>query len=408
MKPNKNLLITATTYPRHKSDSIPDFVHSFAVYLSRQKWVGEVHVLVPHAENIATAEIIDGVRIHRYRYWLSQKGENITYGGGVGKIKRTPLYALKLVSLMLCQLLAAAKIIRREKIDSVNAHWLVPMGFLATLLKVFMRTPVVVTIHGGDVFSLKSGAMSRFKTWTLRHASAVVVNSSATQKKATKLFSGKKYPIIPMGVDIKNLQPLPKKPRVAGAPLRLLYVGRLAPEKGVRYLLDALQIAQKNDISVTLAIAGTGSEEKALKAQAKNLGISKNVTFLGWVPHAEYPKIFAKNDVFVGPSIIADNGWQEAFGLVFAESLALNTPVIATKTGGIPDIVTNGKNGILVPERDAKALAEAIKKLAGDHKYLEKLAKNSRAAVIKKFSWQQTIDRYEQVFANVLSPSKKS
>ena len=400
------ILISATTYPRHKGDTIPDFVHNFAVHLRAQSWVSEVHVLAPHAENTKTNENMDGVFVHRYRYWPSQKGENITYGGSVGKIKKTPLYAVKLLSLIVCQFFATYKIVSEKKIDVINAHWLVPMGFLAVVLGSLTRTPVIVTIHGGDVFSLKSGLMSRIKAWTLRHAGAVVPNSSATKKEAEKLYAGREYPVIPMGVDVENLQALPKKPRAKNAPLRLLFAGRLAPEKGVQYLLDALAILRDKSIEPTVRIAGIGPMEAELHEKASELKLS-SVEFLGWVSHEKYPELFANADVFVGPSIVSESGWQEAFGLVFAESLALHTPVIATNTGGISDIVENNKNGILVPQRDARALALAIEEFVENPELCVAMIKNSRADIETKFSWSKCISQYAPIFQQATARKTK-
>lgn len=397
------LLITATTYPRYKGDTIPGFVHDFAKKMAKEPEVSEVHVLVPHAEGVATHEVMDGVYIHRYRYWFTARGESITYGGAVKKTSRSPLYILKLASLLLCQLSATIRLTLTYRIDSINAHWLIPMGTIGVMTKLLTGVKVVVTIHGGDVFSLKNGIVSKVKAWTLKHADAVVVNSSATQMEAVKLYPKRTYPIIPMGVDVENLQPRTKKRRRKNDPLRLLFAGRIVEEKGVDYLVEAVAKLAQEKCVVHLTIAGTGTYEATLKDKVKKLGIREYVTFKGWVEHDRYPELFAEADIFVGPSIVANNGWQEAFGLVFAESLALNTPVIGTTTGGIVDIVTNEQNGLLVPQRDTQALAAAIKQFIAKPQLVEDFAQGARDDIISRFSWQTSSKKYLNIFRKLLN-----
>lgn len=396
------LLITATTYPRFDGDTLPRFVHDFARLMAERDDIEEVHVLVPHAEGIKRYEVMDGVHVHRYRYWFTAKGENITYGGAVKKAKKNPLYLMKLALLLIAQAAATIWLVRKYRITILNAHWLVPMGFIAVITKFLTRVRVVVTIHGGDVFSLKSGPVSKVKSWTLKHADTVVPNSSATLGEAKKLYGGRDYSVVPMGVDIEKLVPLPKRPRGKDQPLRVLFAGRLVREKGVEYLIEAVKLLREKGKSVAVTIAGTGNDEDALKEQVKRLGAEKDVTFAGWVDHADYPRLFAEADIFVGPSIVADNGWQEAFGLVFAESLALNTPVIGTTTGGIVDIVRDGQNGFLVPQRDAVALADALEKFIDTPELIAKLSHGARDDIVKRFSWSVTIKKYDEIFKKIL------
>lgn len=402
------ILITASTYPRHHGDTLPGFVHDFASHLAARSEFDEVHVVVPHAEGIKRYEVMDGVKVHRFRYWFSGKGETITYGGAVQKMSKSPVYLAKLASLLFCQLVATYRLSRRHKVSVINAHWLIPMGFTACLTKLVTRVPVLVTVHGGDVFSLRSGVMARLKTWSLKQADAVVVNSSATYEEAKKLCAGKEYPIIPMGVDIEELTPRQKKARNEGDPLRLLFVGRLSEEKGVQYLLEAVSHIAETEKNIHLTIAGSGPKEASLKEQVHQLKLEDHVTFVGWVAHDKFPELFSEHDVFVGPSIVSDKGWQEAFGLVFAESLALNTPVIGTRTGGIKDIVHDGKNGLLVAPRDSDALANAITRFIDSPELITVLTLGAREDIKKRFSWEVSITNYLPIFENLAVSETKT
>lgn len=402
------VLITASTYPRYRGDTLPGFVHDFASHLVASPACEEVYVVVPHAEGIKQYEEMDGVKIHRFRYWFSEKGENITYGGAVEKMSKSPTYLLKLASLLFCQLFATYRISRRYKVSVINAHWLIPMGFTACLTKLVKRVPVLITIHGGDVFSLRSGVMAKLKTWSLKHADAVVVNSSATYQEAKKLYDAKEYPIIPMGVDVEELQPVEKQAKNDGDPLRLLFVGRLSEEKGVQYLIEAISHLVASGKKVQLTIAGSGPKEAFLKDQVHQHKLEDSITFVGWVAHDKFPELFSKNDVFVGPSIVSDKGWQEAFGLVFAESIALNTPAIGTTTGGIKDIIKDEKNGLLVSPRDANALAAAITRFIDSPDLVTKLTVGARDDIKKRFAWNVTMAGYVSIFENLVVSETKS
>ncbi len=402
------VLITASTYPRHLGDTIPGFVHDFASQLAARTEFEEVHVVVPHAEGIKRYEVMDGVNIHRFRYWFSEKGETITYGGAVQKVSKSPVYLAKLASLLFCQLVATYRVSRRYKVGVINAHWLIPMGFSACLTKLVTRVPVLITIHGGDVFSLRSGMMAKLKTWSLKQADVVVVNSSATHEEAKKLYADQEYPIIPMGVDVDGLTPRQKKARNEGDPLRLLFVGRLTDEKGVQYLIEAVSQVVEAGKNVHLTVAGSGPKESVLKDHVRQLNLEKHVTFIGWVAHNKFPELFSEHDVFVGPSIVSDKGWQEAFGLVFAESLALNTPVIGTTTGGIKDIVHDGKNGLLVAPRDSDTLANAITRFIDSPELITALTSGAREDIKKRFSWEVSITNYMAIFENLAVSETKT
>jgi len=143
-------------------------------------------------------------------------------------------------------------------------------------------------------------------------------------------------------------------------PLRVLYVGRLVSEKGVEFLLEAISYISK-EISVELWIVGSGPYKNYLKDIAKKLGIESRVNWFGWIPWGEQLfKIMREADVLVLPSL------TEGCGLCVLEAMSQSLPVIASKVGGIPEIVKDGISGLLVEPCDSKAIAKSIIRIARD------------------------------------------
>ncbi|HEX2121129.1 MAG TPA: glycosyltransferase family 4 protein [Thermoanaerobaculia bacterium] len=180
--------------------------------------------------------------------------------------------------------------------------------------------------------------------------------------------------IVPNGVGPRDIGVDDDHPRrFDGVPLSLLFVGRLAVEKGIGDLLEAMRMLP----DVRLSIAGQGPLEASLPRLP-------NVTFLGAVPRAQLGALYRAADVLVAPSI------SEALPMVVLEALAAGTPVVACPAGDIPLVVRDGENGLLVPPRDPQALANAIRSLAADRGRLRALAANARPSVLPRFSWEAT------------------
>ncbi len=194
-------------------------------------------------------------------------------------------------------------------------------------------------------------------------------------------------------------------------PKRLLFMGRVSPEKGVHVLIEAFrQVAERypeaeldvvgpegvadrsfivdisNDHRVRELSRYYGSSYLAALKKAVPPTLVGRVRFSGVVPHEQTPKYYAEASAFVCPSVC------EAFGLPVIEAMASGLPVIASSTGGIPELVTHGKTGLLVPPNDPQALASAISRLLDDPDLCRRMAQAGRERVVSKFSWERVVD----------------
>jgi glycosyltransferase involved in cell wall biosynthesis len=167
-------------------------------------------------------------------------------------------------------------------------------------------------------------------------------------------------------------------------------VARLEPEKGHPTLLDAWPQVLRSVPDAYLLIVGEGSRREALEAQARHLRIAHRVVFTG--RRDDVPAVTAALDVAVLPS------YREAQGLSILEAMALSRPVVASDVGGIPEMITDGVTGILVPPHDADALASAITRVLQDHSFADMLARAAHDMVHDRFCIQLMVKAIEAIY----------
>jgi colanic acid/amylovoran biosynthesis glycosyltransferase len=179
----------------------------------------------------------------------------------------------------------------------------------------------------------------------------------------------------------------------AGRGNKLLFVGRLAAAKGLPILLDA--IAKLDD--ATLDIAGDGPDRLMLVEQARRLGISERVRFLGYQSQAQVRDLLKESDIFVLTS------FAEGVPVVLMEAMAAGVPVITTRIAGIPELVQDGESGLLIPPGDAGATAAAIRQLADDPSLRTRLAAAGRKKVEQEFDVEAEAHRFAGILARTLA-----
>lgn len=282
----------------------------------------------------------------------------------------------------------------RDSVDFVLCHGHAPAVLVGRPFRQATGTPFGLFVHA-DISDRPSGTYDRrltaFYEWATprayESADIVFVLSPAYQELVARR-GARNVVVVPNGVDPEDLAVRPVRP--PAPPLRLLYVGRLALEKGIGVLLEAMQMVRAD---VTLDVVGGGP----LEAEVRSRAAGERIRFLGQRPHAELGAIYAAHHVLCVPSL------SEPFGLVIIEALARNTPVIASKTGGIPSIVEHRFNGLLVPPDDPAALAQAIDTLAGDESLRAELTANAHKSVIPRFTWPSIGDRLAELIRTIIA-----
>jgi glycosyltransferase involved in cell wall biosynthesis len=159
---------------------------------------------------------------------------------------------------------------------------------------------------------------------------------------------------------------------------------RLVKRKGPRYLITAFSKVLRDVPDAMLVIAGDGPEATNLRRLVKKLEIEGSVLMLGSLPHRRVLKLMAAADVFVLPSLM------ESFGLVLLEAMMAGAPIVCTRVGGVPEVIENGVNGLMVPPADDDALASAILTILNDRELAKRLSRNGLKIARERFNWEKT------------------
>jgi len=396
MQTKKKILVLTSTFPRWKGDKEPPFVYELSWRLASNF---EVHVLAPHAKGAKKQEHMQGVIVHRFQYFLTNY-QTLAYDGGIlSKLKHNKLNYLLVPFFMLFEWISIIRIMKKYSFHAIHAHWIFPQGFIALLARIFSKHKpfILCTSHGGDLFGLRSKPWQYLKRWVLNQVDAVTVVSQAMQNEVSKLkATPKQLKVIPMGVDLKNQ--FKPNDKVNSNPKNLLFVGRLVEKKGVTYLIEAINIIRKTHPDITLRIIGDGTEKQNLLQQVHNLNLEKNIKFIGAVENQKLPSFYQQASIVVFPSIEAVSGDQEGFGLVLVEALGCGCAVICTDLPAMTDIVKSGESGLTVPQKDISSLVDKVCLLIHDSFLRERLAKQGRKNILKKYDWTHITLYYSEIF----------
>ncbi len=404
MRTPLKIVMLASSYPRSADDTASVFLRYLAEHLYNRGL--DVHVLAP-ADRESGSETEKGVTVHRFRYFPETR-QRLAYGSGIlPNLKRNPLLWVQVPFFLTSMTYSLLRLMREIQPDILHAHWLIPQGTIAVLVKFFRKIPVITTVHGGDVFALQGTLLGKIKRFTLRRSDAWTSNTRASAEAVRTVSAVPQPKIIPMGVDIERFmagsrerlrKDLPANERV------VLFVGRLVEKKGVDDLIQAFSLLPTGMQARTrLWIVGGGEQEAALRAQGAHLGISEKITFWGKISNNELPDFYAAADLFVGPSVMAASGDTEGQGVVFLEAFAARLCVLTTRIGGISEVVQDGRTGVLIDPRNPNQLAANIESLLSNQNLRSRLTTNADKRVRIHYRWTNIATEFESLYNRVLS-----
>ena len=393
-----NVLLVAHSFPRYAGDAAGAFLLSLA---RGQRELGhQVLAVVPHAPGLPLADDLDGVRVHRYRY-APDAAETLAYAGTMHEqvLRSWPARA-RLVALIAAARRAVRRAARAFRPDVIHVHWWFPGG-----LAVWPRRPagpgVVLTSHGTDLFLLDRFPVARWLARPVfRAADQVTVISTplVARVQALGVASGR-ITVVPMPLDAATFAAAPERPRDRGL---LLFAGRLVERKGAEFALRAVATLRGEGRAVRLLVVGAGPERPGLERLAATLGVEGAVEFRGPVSPAELAELYRRAGALLMPAVTDWKGEQEGFGMVLVEAMQCGLPVVATRSGGIPDVVRDGATGLLVPERDPAALARGVARLLDDPELAARLARAARADVASRFAPAHIARTFETIYRRAI------
>lgn len=400
--------ILTSSYPRFAGDYAGIFVAELARELV--KLGVEVVVLTPRAPGLHAFEISEGVRVYRFSYFWPRQWESLAYHQGIpSNLKRNPLLYLLLPFFFVGQLRALKRLVRKEKIQLVNAHWMVTQGLVAACVRAADDIRIVLTFHSEELRALARLPFARRLTdWIVRKTDHIFSVSSAHSRFLCRLL-GREVSVetLPMGIDVRYFVPFRWSKTEARQRLGLLeeqvflFLGRLEERKGVKVLLKALALMPPFHLQrVRLLIAGDGNERSHLEREVRQCSLERNVRFLGPVPRNEVAWLLAAADVVCVPSIVEGSGITEGLPVVILEAMAMARIVVASRVGGVPDIIQDGVNGFLTEPGDPQALARKLNEIVGLGNRVIPIGEDARRTA-ERFSWESVAGRYAELFRSL-------
>ncbi len=394
-----NVLMITSSYPKFPGDVTAPFIESIARGVAARGH--RVDVVLPHHPDLRRGPD-EPVAFYPYRYAPLGAWNLWGYAQSLEadvKVRRLVYALAPLVALALRRAVGERLLGRRY--DVVHAHWVVPnAAFVADLVR-SSRTPLVVSLHGSDVFLAERFGPARALAQRAFDAAGAVTACSADLARRALILGAapERTRTVPYGVDAVAFSPRRRDEALRsrlGVPEDALFVlalGRLVEKKGFRYLVEAArQVA-----GIQVVIAGEGDLRGDLEALARESGAP--VRFPGALDRETMAATLAEADVVAVPSVVDGAGNVDGLPNALLEALAAGRAVVASRVAGIPDVVEDGRNGLLVAEKDAGALAAALDRLAREPALREALGRAARERAASSLGWDGAARAFEECYA---------
>jgi len=368
---NKSLLITIDFPPR--TGGVANYLANFSKNLPPDK-------IIVLANQNANAHHFDGHQNY--------------------KIIREQLFYKHLWPKWLKTYSLAKKIIKKEKIEQIIISHILPMGYIALMLKL----PFIVILHGYDIMNAQKTSWKKYwATQILKQARHIIVNSHNTQNQVLNLaISQNKITIVYPCPNIKPEQLNEHERQTIKNELDLhhkkilLSVGRLTPRKGFDKVIEALPEVLKQIPNLIYIIVGNGSDKNRLEKLAEDLKVRGNLIIAEDIPNSNLSSFYDLANIFIMPARQIGED-IEGFGIVYLEANLFGKPVIAGKSGGVEDAVIDNQTGILVNPESVQEISQAILKLFNNPELANKLGVQGKERVLREFQWPKQIEKIKNI-----------
>lgn len=399
------IAMLTSSYPKWAGETTAPFIEEIAAGIAARGH--EVHVVLPYRHDLRRGVRERGVYLHPFHYAPARTLEVWGYAAGLRgdvDLKTSTLLAAPLGLTQSWR--ALLHLTRHGDFDLIHAHWILPNGAVAARVARVRRLPLVVSLHGSDVFFAERNALTALVArWTGRQASMITACSNDLGVRITALGADPQRVItVPYGVDAQQFAPtdgqaLRSELGIAHDQPLLMWISRMVYKKGVHVLLEALPMILQAHPRTVLLLGGYGDLREELGAQAQRLGLSDHVRFPGAISHHDVNRYWNAADVAVVPAIHDRSGNVDGLPNMLLEAMSAGRPVVASRIAGIPQVIDDGVHGLLVPEGDAATLAQAVVRLLDDPVFAATLGAAARARVERELLWSQIAARFEQVYA---------
>ena len=371
------VLFVAHSFPRHEGDGAGAFILRLAIAL-RARGV-EVSTLAPSAPGLSQTAALAGIPVTRFRYAPSAL-ETLAYGGTmIAEAKRTA--GLTMVSFLAAERRAIANECRARHIDVVHAHWWFPSGLAAAGAT---PLPLVTTMHGTDVRVARSPIARPALRHVLRKSAAKTTVSRWLADEVRRLAPGSDPQVAPMPAATELFSPGGERDPA------LISVRRSAQRAEGR--APSHRCVRGMQRPAKLRVIGDGPDAAALRRQAAQLSIVDRVE---WLPPQSQHALAAH---YRQAGVVAVPSIEEGLGMVAVEAQLCGAAVVASRSGGLPDVVDHERTGVLVPPAEPEALARVLDALVAAPDAAARLGAAGREAALRTFAPEAVAGRYEQIY----------
>jgi glycosyltransferase involved in cell wall biosynthesis len=292
-----------------------------------------------------------------------------------------------------------AKEVEARKVQHLHVHFALNAATIALVISRLTGITYSFTAHANDIFvnpillpeKIKE---AKFIIGISEYNKNFLYNILPTQETLNKIHP------VRYGVDVKHFAPPGQRPR--GEKPIIFSVARLVEKKGFPYLVKACQLLVERGYDFQCVIAGGGPQEGLLRQMIEENNLSEYVKLVGVVFQEHLRDLFWKADIFVLPCVIAGDQDRDGIPNTLIEAMAMEIPTVSTTVSGIPELIEDGKTGLLAEPRDAESLARAIARLLDDPELRSTLAKAGRAKVIAEFETEKNAQALYRIFASYL------
>jgi len=411
------ILMLTSSYPKYDGETTAPFIEEIASALALRGHV--VHLVAPYHPEVRREAIERGVELHFYKYAPHPALNVWGYAQsllGDTEVKKATLaaapFALAGSVRGLLDVMGYTPFVTyhpQQRFDMVHAHWVIPNGPPAAFAAWWKRFPLVVSLHGSDIYMAEQHwPIATSAALTLRAAYAVTACSSDLAMRGMMLGARPQASyVIPYGINPEEFCPQPEARAKVCAELGVaedtplvFAIGRMVYKKGFNVLLDSWPQVLAQHPNALLVLAGYGDLRAELEQQAAHLGITERLVFTGQLERSRAAEYIAAATVFALP-LVSDQG-TDGLPNTLLEAMGTGRAIVASRVAGVPDVMEDEQDGLLIPDRDAPALADAVNRLLSDPALAEQLGANARHRIETELTWEHTAERFEQVYDDVI------
>lgn len=404
----KHILFLASTFPRYEGDSQAPFVLEQAIAWKAARPRDELSILAPHEDGIEIDDRVQGIRVRRFRYVWPLRWQKLAYPAILPNIRRRPVVALLIPLFLVAEIWSTLRMVRKESVDLIYAHWVFPQGFAALVANAVHGVPYVLQNHSSDLsvltrIPLIGKSLARL---LIRRCVAFCCVNNNQCNSMLELFDDQekrdirpKTLVLPMGVGS-----LPKAAERADDTDYYAFatMSRLSRKKGIGHFIEAVRRLSESKYSERVAIVGDGELSDELRAQAQGTGIE----FLGFLTGEDKAKFMRRTRVFVVPSLDV-SGDVEGLPVTVLESLALGRLLVTTQATNIATLPEweELKELVLIVDdpKDHQAFASVLRHAMSLPPDETRRMGQRSAEIANRYRWSNLIHEYIDFFDQRLS-----